>query len=65
MREKEGYREVLESILTVTNGKHLLNIKEVMTFTGKSRNTVIKRYPFINGEITAELLAIKLIGGTK
>lgn len=63
MREREGYREVLESILSVTNGKHLMNISEVVKFTGRSRNTVIKRYPFVNGEISAEMLAIKMIGG--
>lgn len=65
MREKEGYREVLESILAVTNGAHLLNIAEVVKFTGRSRNTVTKRYPFINGEISAEVLAMKIVGGTK
>ena len=65
MREREGYREVLESILSVTNGKHLLNITEVVKFTGRSRNTVIKRFPFINGEITAEVLALQLVGGKR
>lgn len=65
MKEKEGYREVLESILTATEGRHLLNIAEVVRFTGRSRNTVVKRYPFVKGEIAAEVLALKILGGTK
>lgn len=45
-REKEDYRANLERIVERFPGKELLNIKEVMDFTGLSRNAVRKYFSF-------------------
>jgi len=58
MREKNGYREQLECILTYTNGRQLLSLKDVRGFTGiKDNRTLKKRYSFNNGFISASQLA--------
>ena len=62
MREKDGYREQLELILTQT-GKNLLTLKDVREFTGiKDNRTLKKRFSFTNGYISATTLA-KELGG--
>lgn len=58
MREKDGYRENLEQILTFSNGKSLLTLKDVRELTGiKDNRTLKKRYPFSEGYISATDLA--------
>lgn len=58
MREKDGYRENLEQILTFSNGKSLLSLKDVRELTGiKDNRTLKKRYPFSEGYISATDLA--------
>lgn len=58
MREKDGYREQLECILTFSNGNNLLSLKDVRMFTGiKDNRTLKKRYPFSEGYISATDLA--------
>lgn len=58
MREKDGYRENLEQILTFSNGRSLLSLKDVRDYTGiKDNRTLKKRYSFNNGFISAAQLA--------
>lgn len=58
MREKDGYRENLEQILSFSNGKNLLTLKDVRELTGiKDNRTLKKRYPFSEGYISATDLA--------
>lgn len=58
LREKQGYREQLACILTFTEGKNLLSLKDVREFTGvKDNRTLKKRYSFENGYISASELA--------
>ena len=59
-REKEAYRDNLEQILNFTGGKQVLNITEVANFTGIGRHTVVKKYPFKKGSISAATLAREL-----
>ena len=46
-REKEGYRANYAMLNDRFPDKDMLNIKDVMTFTGLSRNTVKKRFCFV------------------
>ena len=63
MREKDGYRERLASILEFSAGKNLLSLKEVREYTGiKDNRTLKKRYEFCDGYISASDLA-RQIGG--
>lgn len=57
--ESEFYRDNLEQVLKFTNGKHLLNKKEVCAFTGiLDIRTVNKHFPFSeSGYISAATLA--------
>lgn len=59
-REKEGYRDQLESILTFTGGKHLLSATAVSNYLGIDRHTVQRRFGVTRDGITAEMLARKL-----
>ena len=64
MKEKEGYREQLEQILSFSNGNSMLSLKDVRAFTGiKDNRTLKKRYSFNNGYISASQLAKQMIGG--
>lgn len=45
-REKDGFRDNWELLDKRFPGKDMLNIKDVMEFTGQSRNTVIKKIRF-------------------
>ena len=53
MREKAGYRDVLEDILSWSDGKRLLTA----TYLGIDRRTAIKRYKIAAGGIAAPVLA--------
>lgn len=62
-REYDGYRDNLASILEFTNGTHTLNYAQVSQYTGiVERRALRKRYPFVEGRITAEALARALCG---
>ena len=56
-REKENYRDTLMDILEFTGGKRILNVSEVMRFTGATRTVLTRRYTFKNYLIEAERLA--------
>ena len=64
MSEPFAYRENLEQILEFSGGRNLLSITEVGRFTGLVDQRAIKRrYPFINGKISAATLARCMCGG--
>ena len=66
MSEPFAYRENLEQILEFSDGRNLLSITEVGRFTGLVDQRAIKRrYPFINGKISAATLARCMCGGGK
>ena len=66
MSESFAYRENLEQILEFSGGRNLLSITEVGRFTGLVDQRAIKRrYPFINGKISAATLARCMCGGGK
>ena len=66
MSEPFAYRENLEQILKFSGGRNLLSITEVGRFTGLVDQRAIKRrYPFINGKISAATLARCMCGGGK
>ena len=66
MSEPFAYRENLEQILEFSGGRNLLSITEVGRFTGLVDQRAIKRrYPFINGKISAATLARCMCGGTQ
>lgn len=56
--EAQFYRENLESVLAHFGNKHLLSPGEVCEYTGfRDNRTVRKRFPFVDGYITAETFA--------
>lgn len=64
-REKDGFRDQLESIIKAFPDKECLTVTDVAQYTGWTRNTVAKRLPFV-GEgkgksITRTILARCLI----
>ena len=66
MSEPFAYRENLEQILEFSGGRNLLSITEVGRFTGLVDQRAIKRrYPFVNGKISAATLARCLCGSIK
>ena len=66
MSESFAYRENLEQILQFTGGKSLLNVAEVGRFTGLvDQRTIKRRYPFVDGRISAATLARCMCGGGK
>ena len=66
MSEPFAYRENLAQILEFSGGRNLLSITEVGRFTGLVDQRAIKRrYPFINGKISAATLARCMCGGGK
>ena len=66
MSEPFAYRENLEQILEFSGGRNLLSITEVGRFTGLVDQRAIKRrYPFIDGKISAATLARCMCGGGK
>lgn len=58
--EKKAYLDNLSDILVFTHDKRVLTIKDVCEYTGLSRNTVKKRFPFRNNTISAPTLAREL-----
>lgn len=44
--DSQAYRDTLELLLHLTQGRLLLNVEEVCRLTGLSRKTVKKHYPF-------------------
>ena len=66
MSESFAYRENLEQILQFTGGKNLLNVSEVGGFTGLvDQRTIKRRYPFVDGRISAATLARCMCGSIK
>ena len=66
MSEPFAYRENLEQILKFSEGRNLLGVSEVGRFTGLVyRRTITRRYPFVNGKISAATLARCMCGGGK
>ena len=66
MSEPFAYRETLEQILKFSEGRNLLGVSEVGRFTGLvARRTITRRYPFVNGKISAATLARCLCGSIK
>jgi len=59
-REKELFRDNLQRLDEFFPRKEVLNVKEVMQFTGLSRNGVTKLYPFKNCFISKVKLASEL-----
>lgn len=56
-RETEYARQVMEQLGEMFPGKRILSIKEVMQFTGKSRNWVNKYIPMNDNHISTIKLA--------
>ena len=64
--EHPAYRDNLEQILQFTGGRQLLSINDVRKFTGLvDIRTIKRRFPFIDGYISAATLARCLCGGGK
>ena len=65
-REKDGYRDQLESIISAFPDKECLNVSEVAAYTGISRKVCAKKFPFVGENlgryITRTQLARALIG---
>lgn len=59
-RELPFYRENLEQILKFTEGRNLLTITDVKNFCGIDLRTAKKRFPFLNGYISAATLAASM-----
>lgn len=59
-REPECYRDILEGLLTASEGKRILNQTDVSRLLNKSRGWVIKRIGVSKGGIAIEALAMKL-----
>lgn len=65
-REKDGFRDQLESIIKAFPDKECLSVTDVSNYTGLSRSTVMKRFPFaVSGgggkRITRTMLARCLV----
>lgn len=61
--ERFAYRENLEQILAFTGGRQMLRIKDVKEFTGIQKyETLNKRFPFVDGYISAATFAKCLCG---
>lgn len=64
-REKDGFRDQLESIIKAFPDRECLTVTDVSQYTGLSRCTVAKRFPFVgNGKgksITRTMLAKSLV----
>ena len=64
--EHPAYRDNLEQILKFSEGRNPLGVSEVGRFTGLvDRRTITRRYPFVNGKISAATLARCMCGGGK
>lgn len=66
MSELPAYRDNLADILAFIGGRRMLNMKEVMEYTGiRHYETVRSRFPFQDRYISAPTLARCLAGGGK
>jgi hypothetical protein len=66
MSEHIDYRNNLEQVLKFSEGRQMLTIGEVMKFTGmKHYQTIHKRFPFVDGYISAATLARCMCGSSK
>lgn len=64
--EHPDYRANLEQVLAFSGGRQMLTIGEVKDFTGiRHYQTLHKRFPFVNGYISAATLARRLCGGDR
>lgn len=64
MSEHPDYRNNLEQILQFSDGRQMLTLGEVMKFTGiRHYTTLHKRFPFVDGYISAATLARCMCGG--
>lgn len=65
-REKAAYRQNLEDILAFTGGRRMLSMQDVRQYTGfKDNRSVKRRFPFVNGYISAATLASCLAEGSR
>lgn len=63
-RENFGYRENLQDILEFFNGKRLLTVADVKSYTGiADTRTAKRRFPFHENAISAPTLAACLSKG--
>lgn len=60
MRDPDGYRDVLESLLSAFDGRHWLHITEVARFFGMDNRTVKEKFGFGKEGISAEVLARRI-----
>lgn len=61
MREKEGYRDILEDLLKFNDGKRVITATKAAAYTGLDRRTVLKRYGVDSREgIAVPLLARRM-----
>lgn len=60
MREPDGYRQILESLLSSTHGKRILSQSDVSRLLNKSRGWVRERLGVKKDGISVEALALKL-----
>jgi len=66
MAEHIDYRNNLEQVLTFSEGRQMLTLGEVKRFTGiKHYQTLHKRFPFVDGYISAATLARCMCGDSK
>ena len=64
--EHPAYRDNLEQILNYTGGRQLLTVTDVRKFTGLvDQRTIKRRYPFVDGRISAATLARCMCGSIK
>lgn len=59
-RENETYRLELEQILAVFNGKRVLSVSDVASFTGRSRKWCREHLGITGDGVTAVKLALLL-----
>lgn len=60
MREPDGYRQILESLLSSSKGKRILSQSDVSRLLNKSRGWVRERLGVRKDGISVEALALKL-----
>lgn len=64
-REKDGFRDQLESIIKAFPDRECLTVSDVARYTGFTRNTVVKKFPFVelgdSKSITRTMLAKSLV----
>ncbi len=59
-REREAYRDNLECLNEFFPNENLLNVTELMRYTGKSRGVVLTYFQFRNGYISKVEVARQL-----